>query len=138
MSNSSPKTAIQKALDAIAAESGMAVIVVDRESEVVASSNDNSICRALTHSAEFAPKCAEFCGKAFERAAEAGGPIDYECHAGLQCRAVPLNRGRSMLVAITGRTFMKADNYRAATARAISGDWTVFPPATIFDNVILS
>jgi diguanylate cyclase (GGDEF)-like protein len=56
----------------------------------------------------------------------------------LQCRSVPLGTGSKQLVAITGRTFVKASNYRQATARAASGDWRSFPPTKIFENVILS
>ncbi|NJM54200.1 MAG: GAF domain-containing protein [Blastocatellia bacterium] len=33
---------------------------------------------------------------------------------------------------------MKAEDYRKATARAIDGDWRIFPPTKLFQNVILS
>src|SRR6185503_1275071 len=86
----------------------------------------------------FVGACAEDCGRAFERTKEKGAPVDYECHAGLQCRSVPLSAGNKQLVAITGRTFIKASKYRQATARAINGDWRSIPPTKIFENVILS
>src|SRR5436190_11115581 len=136
MSTSSPKNAVEQVLDEIAADSGLAVVVVDRNSKVVASSNDNSICRALNPPENFVGPCAEDCGRAFARTREAGTAIDYECHAGLQCRAVPL--GGKQLIAITGRTFIKTSSYRKATARAISGDWRSFAPTRIFGNVLLS
>src|SRR3954469_11031343 len=138
MSSASPKGPIDSVLDKITAASGMAVVIVDRNTHVVAMSNDNSICRVLNPPDTFVGACAEDCGRAFERTKEAGAPVDYECHAGLQCRSVPLGTGNKQLVAITGRTFVKASNYRQATARAASGDWRSFPPTKIFENVILS
>jgi diguanylate cyclase (GGDEF)-like protein len=138
MSTYAPKDPIEAVLDEITAESGMAVVIVDRNTQVVATSNDNSICRALNPPHTFVGPCANDCGQAFERTKEAGAPVDFECHAGLQCRSVPLAASSKQLVAITGRTFVKASNYRQATARAINGDWSSFPPTKIFENVILS
>ena len=138
MSTYAAKDPIESVLDEITAESGMAVVIVDRNTQVVAMSNDNSICRALNPLNTFVGPCASDCGRAFERTKEAGAPVDFECHAGLQCRSVPLGASGKQLVAITGRTFVKASNYRQATARAISGDWSSFPPTKIFANVILS
>jgi diguanylate cyclase (GGDEF)-like protein len=136
MSTSSPKNPIESVLDEITAHSGLAVVIVDRNTNVVAMSNDNSICRALNPPDTFVGPCANDCGRAFERTREAGAPVDFECHAGLQCRSVPV--GDRKLIAITGRTFVKASNYREATARAINGDWRSFPPTKFFENVILS
>ena len=138
MSTATPKNPVENVLDEITAESGMAVVIVDRNTHVVAMSNDNSICRALNPPETFVGACAEDCGRAFDRTREAGAPVDFECHAGLQCRSVPLGTGNKQLVAITGRTFVKASKYRQATARAITGDWSSFPPTKIFENVILS
>jgi diguanylate cyclase (GGDEF)-like protein len=70
-------------------------------------------------------------------AVEAGGPVSYECHAGLDCLAVPL-KSEKPLVAIVGRTFTKAEHYRKATERAISGDWSKFPPTRFFENVLIN
>ena len=39
-----------------------------------------------------------------------------------------MGTGNKQLVAITGRTFVKASKYIQATARAIGGDWSSFPP----------
>jgi len=65
--------------------------------------------------------------------------MKYRCHAGLECVAVPVAiEGRKPLVAITGRTFSRAGDYRRATERAISGDWHKFPPTKFFENVLLS
>jgi diguanylate cyclase (GGDEF)-like protein len=123
-------------LEKIADESGLAVIIVDARASV-SKANNNSICEQLYASAEFAPRCAADCGRAFERAAEAGKPVAYECHAGLDCLAVPLKTEKP-LVAIVGRTFTKAENYRNATTRAISGDWNKFPPTRFFENVLIN
>lgn len=128
----------EKFLDRLAAENGVAVVVVDENSAEVAAANNNSMCGLLYASEDFGPSCAEFCGKAFSRAVAAGASIEYECYAGLNCRAVPvMDKGRQF-VAIVGRTFLKAENYRKATEKAISGDWRRFRPTEFFDNIILS
>ena len=128
----------EKNLNAIAEQSGLAVVVVDKDSRALLVSNNNSICGELYSSAEFAPRCAEFCGKAYASAVEAGAPTSYECHAGLQCRAVPIKSGKKQLVAIIGRAFLSSRNYRNATARAVAGDWRSFPPSKLFENVIIA
>ncbi len=119
----------------IADESGLAVVVVDEKGSVF-KANNNSICEVLETSEEFAPRCAEFCGRAFQMASDAGQSVSYQCYAGLDCRAVPLKQAKP-LVAIVGRAFTKAENYRRATERAISGDWNKFPPTRVFENVLL-
>ena len=103
----------------IADENGSAIVLM-RENEVVSIENNNSICEHLYSSEEFAPRCAEFCGRAFQMATEAGKSVAYQCHAGLECLAVPLKTSKP-LVAIVGRTFTKAENYRKAAERAVSG-----------------
>ncbi len=128
----SPENQTQKLAD----ESGLAIILVDKNSSVSAA-NNNSICEILYASAEFAPRCDEFCGRAFQMANEAQNVVPYQCYAGLDCLAVPL-KSEKPLVAIVGRTFTKADNYRKATERAISGDWNQFPPTRFFENVLLN
>ena len=128
----------QNVLDQLADENGLAIVVVDENSTAVSTSNNNSMCRVLYSSQKFAPHCAEFCGKAFEWASESEKPVEYECYAGLKCAAVKLESAEKPLVAIVGRTFLKAENYRKATTRAISGDWQEFPPSRFFENVLLS
>lgn len=128
----------EKFLDRLAEESGVAVIIVDAEGETPSESNNNSMCRNLYGSKEFAPECDKFCGKAYQWAAEAGKPVDYECYAGLSCRAVPVWEGRQQFAAIVGRTFLKAERYREATERAITGDWRQFPPTDFFENVLIA
>lgn len=128
----------QNVLGTLADESGLAIVVVDENSSVVSESNDNSMCRALYNSENFAPLCAEFCGKAFESANNSDAPFEYECYAGLKCSAVKIESNEKPLVAIVGRTFLKAENYKNATERAISGDWNEFPPSRFFENVLLT
>ena len=128
----------QNTLERFADESGLAVIVIDKNSSVVSEANNNSMCRALYSSEKFAPLCQEFCGKAFEWANESEMPVEYECYAGLKCFAAKIETSEKPLVAIVGKTFLKAENYRNATTRAISGDWKEFPPSRFFENVLLS
>lgn len=125
-------------LDSVADENGVAVVVLDRSGTEVSSSNNNSICKALWNSVEFRPKCDQFCGRAFDvsRAADAGH--DFECHAGLTCKAIPVvDRGKEF-VAIVGRVFLKSEHYRRATEQAISGDWNRFKPTEFFENILMS
>ena len=125
-------------LDRLAAESGVAVVVVDEDAAEVAAANNNSICRVLYPSPDYGRACAEYCGRAFENATAAGGPIEYECHAGLLCRAVPVEEPPGKFVAILGRTFVRTENYRSATEKAANGDWRKFRPSEFFENVIVS
>lgn len=133
-------TSLSTAISEIAETQGVAVVVVeDSHLNQVAAANDNSICSILSASDEFGPACARYCGKVYESAVKSGKPMKYRCHAGLECIAVPVKiEGRKPLVAITGRTFSRAGDYRRATERAISGDWRKFPPTKFFENVLLS
>lgn len=128
----------EKFLDRIAEENGVAVVVVDAGGETVSVSNNNSMCRSLYGSEEFAPDCDRYCGRAYDMAVEAGKPVDYECYAGLSCRAVPVWDGGKPFVAIVGRTFLRAEKYRAATEKAIGGEWRRFRPTEFFENVLIS
>src|SRR5688572_23144488 len=128
----------EKFLDRVAEESGVAVVVVDAEGNDVSVSNNNSMCRCLYGSPEFAPECDKYCGRAFQMATEARRPVDYECYAGLSCRAVPVWEGGKPFVAIIGRTFLKAEKYRTATENAIAGEWRQFKPTEFFENVLIS
>ena len=112
------------------------VVMLDSDSREVLSSNNNSIC-AILYPSQIRPRCTEFCVAAFAKASEAGGPIEYKCHAGLDCKAVLLQKGDNQIVAITGRVFTKAEDYRVATERSIAGDWQQYPPSEFFGNVLL-
>ena len=125
-------------LGKLAEESGLAIAVVDADANQVAVSNNNSICRNLNPGHKFSPACSQFCGIALEKSREAGGMIGFECHAGLDCRAIPAGTADKPFVAIVGRTFLNAENYRKATDRAIKGDWTEYSPAEFFENILLT
>lgn len=125
-------------LDRVADENGVAVVVLDRDGGEISASNNNSICRTLWDSAEFRPECDKYCGKAFENAHLANEPFEFQCHAGLTCKAVPVaDRGKEF-VAIVGRTFLQAENYREATEKAIAGEWSKFKPTEFFENILMS
>lgn len=128
----------QTVQDRIAVESGLAVILTDERSPALAKSNNNSICENLYNSERFAPECDKYCGKAFKLASEAEKVVGYKCYAGLNCLAVPIAAEEKQFVVITGRTFLKAEDYRNATERAISGDWQQFQANEFFENVLLS
>ncbi|REJ77922.1 MAG: diguanylate cyclase [Acidobacteria bacterium] len=132
--------ALDTAISEIAATEGVSVVVVeDSQLSTVASANNNSICRMLSTSDDFGESCKKFCGQVYDRALKSPKPLKYRCHAGLDCIAVPVQiEGKKPLVAISGRTFTKADEYRQATERAITGDWRHFPPTSFFENVLLS
>lgn len=127
----------ENAMAELARSSGLAVVVVDGPGEVF-TANNNSICRSLNPSGRFTGPCSAFCGTALEEVTEVGSRVSFTCHAGLECRVIPINASEKPLVAIIGRTFTKAENYRKATERAISGDWRDYSPAIIFENVLLS
>jgi GGDEF domain-containing protein/ligand-binding sensor protein/putative methionine-R-sulfoxide reductase with GAF domain len=128
-------------IEKIALQQGLAIVVLKNEaSEVASKSNNNSICEKLYSSAEFAPRCAEFCGAAYKNAIEAGEKISVKCHAGLHYDAVLLAPGERSkpLVAIIGRTFAASEEYKNAVERAMSGDWKQFPADELFENVHLA
>ena len=128
----------ESALENLAAESGVAIVVLDKSGTERTAANNNSICRDLYPSPEFGPSCAEFCGRAMSRSIEAGGVIEYRCHAGLDCKAIALKKGNRELVTIFGRAFSSSENYRQATTRAVEGDWKQFRASSFFENVIIS
>jgi diguanylate cyclase (GGDEF)-like protein len=126
-----------KFLHDLADENGVAVVVLDEQNNEAAAANNNSICRTLWYSEEFSPACDRDCGQAFAKTAS-GDPFDYECHAGLTCRAVPVQDHGQRFVAIVGRTFLDSAKYRRATEKAISGEWSAFKPSEFFENVLMS
>lgn len=127
-----------KFLTSVADENGVAIVVLDRTGREVSTSNNNSICRTLWDSVEFRPECDNYCGKAFENAHNSTEPVDFVCHAGLTCKAVPVaDRGKEF-VAIVGRTFLQGENYRQATEKAITGEWSKFKPTEFFENILMS
>lgn len=127
-----------KFLASVADENGVAVVVLDQNGNEISASNNNSICRTLWDSVEFRPECDKYCGKAFENAHASTAPVDFVCHAGLTCKAVPVADRRKEFVAIVGRTFLQGENYRQATEKAITGEWSKFKPTEFFENILMS
>jgi diguanylate cyclase (GGDEF)-like protein len=130
----------QKIQDALSEENGVAIAIVEGEDSTVLSvSNNNSICRTLQASEEFASLCEPFCGQAFTTGWEKGKPACFHCHAGLAYATVPLEpEPGKKLVAIVGRVFNKGANYLAATEKMRSGDWQKLPAGELLENILLT
>lgn len=130
----------QEIQDEMSGQSGLAIALIkDASLKTISKSNNNSICESLTSSKEFAPQCQKFCGEVYNQVNKSKKAVKYKCHAGLECVGVPVkNADNQNLVAITGRTFVKSEDYRKATERAISGDWSKFPSTMFFENVLIT
>jgi diguanylate cyclase (GGDEF)-like protein len=126
------------AQEELAADSGLALLLVDgRQPPSLAVSNNNSICQAFQTSPRHAQLCQPDCGEAFFRAESAGGAVEYRCHAGLHCVAVPvqIEEGKRHAV-IGGRCFLRVADYRALAERIRAGDLTDLLSQDLFSNVI--
>lgn len=124
--------------EGLAAASGLALLLVEgRQPPSLAVSNNNSICQAFQSSPTHAHLCQPDCGEAFFRAEGAGGPVQYRCHAGLHCVALPVQIGTGKpLAVIGGRSFLRVADYRALAERIRAGDLTDLLSADLFSNVI--
>ncbi len=125
-------------LSALADECNLAIALTDAEGNETAAYNNNSVCATLNPAGRYSRACAMYCGQAFDRSFDKNKAVAYECHAGLQCIAVPVRSAEKPLVAIVGRTFIKPENYRKVTERAIAGDWKKYPSARFFENILIS
>lgn len=134
------KNSWQAVQDNIASESGVAIVLVEGNNSVVlAESQNSSICKSLQSSEKFASLCAAFCGKGFEQGSEIGKPADFKCHAGLSYTTVPINAVQDRpFVAIVGRAFQHMSDYRAATERALEGEWKDLDQAKLFSNIMIA
>ncbi|HZS09240.1 MAG TPA: diguanylate cyclase [Blastocatellia bacterium] len=113
-------TAWLKAQGALAASTNLALVTISGNNEVVgAASNDTSICEAWLADPEKSRQCAEFCGRAREKALAAGETITYRCHAGLHCFATPIHiEGLcESPVILGGRAFVSTRDYREFIGR---------------------
>lgn len=139
MEENKEKRSWQDTQDRLANESGLAVVLIDGEGlSTVSESNNNSICETLISSDQSA-RCELFCGSVFTNIGDQEDAVKYKCHAGLECVAVPIRSpGEKKLVAILGRAFTTAKDYREATEKAVSGEWTKFPPTKFFENILLT
>lgn len=125
-------------LDQTAEESGVAITILDKNGNEVSVSNNNSVCRMLWDDPEYGDLCRQDCGKAFDLVSREGRSVEFECHAGLFCRAVMVSDRGTEFVAVIGRLFLKGQNYRNASEKAISGEWSRFRPTEFFENVLMS
>jgi diguanylate cyclase (GGDEF)-like protein len=128
---------ISTSIKGVANDHDVAIAFVDESGREVATFNNNSICRSLNPDGEFSPACARYCGRAAQTASEKHSLVRFECHAGLQCQALPVRVGEREMSAIVGRAFTESEKYRAVTEKALSGEWQRFPIDTFFENVLL-
>lgn len=120
-------------IEQLAVEQCVAIALVEGRRELSAI-NNNSICSTLNPDGVYVGKCAAYCGAASGEVARAGGAVSYKCHAGLECRAMPIAPGT---VAVVGRAFTKPEDYRSATNRAIGGSWSRYSQGDLLANLLL-
>ena len=126
--------------DSLAESSALALLLVDGyQPPAVAISNNNSICRTLQSSPDHVKLCDPYCGVAHTRAMEAGGTVEYKCHAGLSCFAKPVEiGGKRKLAVIGGRAFVTSADYQKLMERFRAGDLQDIVSDEVFGNIIFS
>jgi len=93
-------------------KNGIALTTLSRDGAVIGRiENDNSICRAMRVSSEHAPLCAADCGAAYSNAVRANKQLDFTCHAGLHCFAIPVSIDKKQVVILGGRSFASTAEY---------------------------
>src|SRR5262249_4079127 len=68
-------------------------------------------------SPQHAPLCAADCGTAYTNATREGRRVEYRCHAGLHCFAIPVALDNKRLVVLGGRAFTSASEYNQFLSR---------------------
>ncbi|HJT26742.1 MAG TPA: diguanylate cyclase [Pyrinomonadaceae bacterium] len=126
--------------DSLAEASSLALLLVDGyQPPALAISNNNSICQTFQSSPEHVRLCDPYCGMAHSRALEAGGTVEYKCHAGLSCFAKPVEiAGRRKLAVIGGRAFVTSADYQRLMERFRKGDLQDLAADEVFANIIFS
>jgi diguanylate cyclase (GGDEF)-like protein len=126
--------------DSLAEASSLALLLVDgHQPPALAISNNNSICHTFQSSPEHVRLCDPYCGMAHSRAMEAGGTVEYKCHAGLTCFAKPVEiAGKRKLAVIGGRAFVTSVDYRQLMERFYKGDLKDLSSDEVFANIIFS
>ena len=124
----------------VAEATGLSVLLVDGyQPPALVVSNNNSICHAFQSSPEYVKLCDPYCGQAHKRATSAGESVEYKCHAGLSCVALPVQiAGRKNLAVIGGRAFVAGADYRTTVERFRTGDLKELLAKDPFRNVIFS
>jgi diguanylate cyclase (GGDEF)-like protein len=128
------------AQESLAAASSLALLLVaGRQPPALLTTHNNSVCRAFQSSERHAHLCEPFCGRAYDRAQEAGDVTFYRCHAGLNCFAMPVEIGTGdRLAVIGGRAFLRSADYRALAERIRGGDLHDLLSPDLFENVIFA
>ncbi len=126
--------------DSLAEASSLALLLVDGyQPPALAISNNNSICHTFQSSSEYVRLCDPYCGTAHSRAMEAGGTVEYKCHAGLSCFAKPVEiAGKKKLAVIGGRAFVTSVDYQRLMERFYKGDLQDLAADEVFSNIIFS
>jgi diguanylate cyclase (GGDEF)-like protein len=126
--------------DSLAEASSLALLLVDGyQPPALVISNNNSICHAFQSSPEHVRLCDPYCGMAHSRAMEAGGTVEYKCHAGLSCFAKPVEiAGKRKLAVIGGRAFVTSADYQQLMERFRKGDLQDLAADEVFANIIFS
>ncbi len=126
--------------DSLAEASSLALLLVDGyQPPALAISNNNSICHTFQSSPEHVRLCDPYCGTAHSRAMEAGGTVEYKCHAGLLCFTKPVEiAGRRKLAVIGGRAFVTSVDYQRLMERFYKGDLQDLAADEVFTNIIFS
>lgn len=126
--------------DTLAAATDLSLLLVQgHQPPALVVSNNNSICAAFQSSPNFGRLCEPYCGDAYKRAYQAGGKVNYRCHAGLNCFVEPVKLDRSRkLAVIGGRAFHSVADYRGLAERFYAGDLRELLTDELFKNVIFS
>jgi diguanylate cyclase (GGDEF)-like protein len=126
--------------DSLAEASSLALLLVEGyQPPALAISNNNSICHTFQSSPEHVKLCDPYCGMAHSRAMEAGGTVEYKCHAGLSCFAKPVEiAGKRKLAVIGGRAFVTSTDYQQLMERFRKGDLQDLAADEVFANIIFS
>ncbi|HWN11813.1 MAG TPA: diguanylate cyclase [Pyrinomonadaceae bacterium] len=126
--------------DKLAGALGLSILLVDgRQPPALVVSNNNSVCQAFQTSPKHVGLCDPYCGDAHRRAMSAGAPVQYKCHAGLQCVTIPVQiAGEQNLAVIGGRAFLSSADYRALVDRFRAGELNELIDRDPFDNVVFA
>lgn len=103
------------AQETLASTANLAIVTVGDENDFKDNvSNETSVCRKFLSDPEKSKMCAEYCGRARQRALAAGETISFRCGANLHCFASPLRLSgeSSPRVLIGGRAFLSVAEYR--------------------------
>src|SRR5215207_9536230 len=126
--------------DSLAGSYGLALMHVEgHQPPAIVVSNNNSVCHTFQTSSEHSQLCDPFCGAAHARAIEAGGLVEYKCHAGLSCFTKPVEiGGKRNLAVIGGRAFVKSSDYQQLIERFRTGDLQSLASDEVFANILFS